>query len=514
MPAKPIQQLGAGGVVKDTPSVQLGENMFTEMRNMRTIDNAVEAMQGEVVRRTMTNNLPEYGLHWRRPDQGYDIYLQDGKAVRVDAGGSESFMLNSVAAQYADSVWQSDFFNGGYAIIINNGKSTPLYALYGDPVAGSTFQPFPNWNHSGLTIFAKVIRSLGYSLVAMNLTLDDGVTITSAPSTVRVSVQAATGAFPDTWVPGLTTDTADEFEVNSTSPLLDGAELRGNMFLYSSDTIHVLNINSGVSRVAPYAKGYGVLNTGCVVEFDGNHFVVDRNDIYAHNGSGLPTSLVDKRVRRYFFDGLNKAHYTKVFVQKHTKTNEIWVCYPKGASTVCNEAMVFNYKEKTWQFRDLTGNPTGMFQTYGISGGAYQYADEMVVQCLGTATVLRNESGYQFWNGSTLTTFTSYVERLNLFSGNALDANLIKALAPVVETTQSDPTVSVHVLGKNTALTAEDWSNTSGRQVTAFQPKNLTTQGYRVDPRAHGRFYSYRLSCTGHWRIAVLGIEVQPQGAK
>jgi len=514
MPAKPIQQLGAGGVVKDSPSVQLGENFFTEMRNMRTTDNAVEAMKGEVVRRTMTNNLPQYGLHWRRPDQGYDIYLENGKAVRVDAGGSESFMLNSVAAQYSNSVWQTDFFNGGYAVIINNGKSTPLYALYGDPIAGSTFQPFPNWNHSGLTITAKVVRSLGYSLVAMNLTIDNGVTVTSAPSTVRVSVQAATGAFPTVWIPGLTTDTADEFEVNSTSPLLDGAELRGNMFLYSSETIHVLSISTGTTRVAPYAKGYGILNTGCVVEYDGNHFVVDRNDIYSHNGSGLPKSLAVDRVRKYFFTNLNKAHASKVFVQKHTKEDEIWVCYPKGVSTVCNEALVYNYKKNTWQFRDLTGNPVSMFSTYGVSGGTYQYADEMVVQCLGTATTLRNESGYQFWNGSSLVTFTSYVERLNLFSGNALDENLINALTPVVETTQVSLSVLVHCLGKNTALTVEDWSNLDGRKVTQFQPKNPSTQGYKVDPRSSGRFFSYRMSATGDWRLALLGMEVTRQGGK
>jgi hypothetical protein len=515
MPARPIQQLGAGGVVKDTPSVQLGENMFTEMRNMRTQDNAIEAMKGEALRRTQTNNLPEYGLHWRRPDQGYDIYLQDGKAVRVDAGGSESFMLNSVAAQYANSVWQTDFFNGGYAVVINNGKSTPLYALFGDPVAGSTFQPFPNWNHSGLTIFAKVIRSLGYSLVAMNLTIDDGVTITSAPSTVRISVQAATGAFPDVWVPGLTTDTADEFEVNSTSPLLDGAELRGNMFLYSSDTIHVLNINSGSTRVAPYAKGYGILNTGCVVEFDGNHFVVDRNDIYAHNGSGLPQSLADKKVRKYFFSNLNKDFADLVFLQKHPETNEIWVCYPKGASEVVNEAMIFNYKEKTWQFRDLTGAPVSMFPSYGVSGGTYQYAQPCVLQCLGTATVLRNEVGYQMWDQTEFYNYSSYVERVNLFSGDALTANLIKSMTPIVETDQGALEIQVAVVGKNTVITPQDLNNPTVRQLTKFIPFDPRAQGYKVDPRSHGRFFSYRMTGTGYWRIALLGLEVAtPQGAR
>ena len=56
------------------------------------------------------------------------------------------------------------------------------------------------------------------------------------------------------------------------------------MYVYSSDSIHVLSIKGGTSVVQPYAKGYGILNTNCVVEFDGRHFVVDRNDIYTHTG--------------------------------------------------------------------------------------------------------------------------------------------------------------------------------------------------------------------------------------
>ena len=283
--ATPIEKLGRGGLNTDVPPVILPPNTFTDVLNVRFDDEAVQTITGETTSRTVSI-APDFGIHWRRPDQGYNIFAKNGNIVRVDSAGNSSSMFSSSDSAYANSDWQATKFNGGYAIIMNNGKTTPLYCLYNSASAGSSFQPLPNWNYlEGITVTAKVIRALNYSLVAANLTINEAGTTTYAPGTIRVSVQAATGDVPSVWQPGLTTDTADEFELSSTSPVLDMAELRGNMFVYSSDSISLLTIGSQ-TRVSFYSKSYGILNTDCVTEFDGNHFVVDRNDIYVHNGSG------------------------------------------------------------------------------------------------------------------------------------------------------------------------------------------------------------------------------------
>jgi len=512
MPAKPILDLGKGGVVKDTSPVGLPENMYTEIRNMRIRNGGIEAVGGEATYKNVTNLNPEYGFHWRRPDQGYNIFLKDGKAYRVDAAGSESAMLNSGSADYTTSVWQTDFFNGGFAVIINNGKSTPLYALYNDPVAGSTFQPFPGWNYTGgYTVYAKVIRSLGYSLVAANFTINDGSTISYAPSTVRVSVQAATGGFPAIWLPGLTTDTADEFSINSTAPIFDMAELRGNMFIYSAENIHMLSIRGGQSQVVPYIKGRGILNTNCVVEYEGNHFVVDATDIYTHNGSGTAKSLAEGRVKDYFFDNLNRTYYTLVHVIKQPVFNEIWVCYPKGVATKCSEAMIYNYRNDTWTFRDLS-NVVSSFNTFDTNGSTYQYASPVILSCLGVTKVLKNESGTQFYTGTgdTFADFTSYVQRDKLSSGDFLQNVQVDSLAPVIdEMSESDPTFNIYMTGSNSFAAATDFSNADGRDLFTFKPKSTTyiSQTYKVSPRVKGRFLNYKISGTKSWRIAAIGLE-------
>ena len=515
MPAKPIFDLGKGGVVKDTSPVGLPENVYTEIRNMRIRNNGIETVGGEAIYKTMTNLSPDYGIHWRRPDQGYNIFLEDGKAYRVDAAGNESAMLNSVDAKYTSSVWQSDVFNGGFAVFINNGKSTPLYALYNDPVAGSTFQEFPNWNYSpGYTVFAKVIRSLGYSLVAANFTINDGVTISYAPSTVRISVQAATGGFPETWLPGLTTDTADEFSINSTHPILDMAELRGNMFIYSQENIHMLSIRGGSANVVPYIKGRGIMNTNCVVEYDGNHLVVDTSDIYTHNGGGSAKSIAEGRVKDYFFANLNQTYADKVFVIKNSKFNEVWVCYPKGVNTECTEAMIYNYRSDAWTFRDLP-SVRSMFNTYATTGSAYRYSDPTILSNLTTTRVLTNESGTQFYSGSgtTLADFTAYVEREKMSSGDFLSNVQIDEMSLVIDKiSASDPTFDVTVTGSNSAMETVSFANTSGRDKFEFKPKSATafTQTYKVSPRKKGRFLNYKISETGgSWRISAIGIEVQ-----
>jgi hypothetical protein len=503
-----VKGLGSGGWCYDTPSVTLPMNVFSDVLNVRFDDDSVQSITGETTHR----NLPitaDYGVHWRRPDQGYNIFGHDGVFYRVDAAGSQSLMLNSVAAQYAGSNWQDTYFNGGYAIVINNGKSTPLYCLYNDPVAGSSFQELPNWNYiSGLTVYAAVVRSLNYSLVAANLTLTQGGTTTYAPGTIRVSVQAATGAIPTVWLPGLTTDTADEFELSSTSPVLDMMELRGNMFVYSQDSISVLTIGQ-TTRVSPYSKTYGILGTDCVCEFDGNHFVVDRNDIYVHNGSGAINSIADFRIKKYFFSNLNQSHIDKVNVIRDIRHKEIWICYPKGTATSCTEALIFQYKNNTWTKRAL-GNITYTFTGPANTSNSWQYGIDAVYLCTtGTQTLMTNDS-YLMWNGSTLASYTSYAEKLKMNTGDVSGSSYINAIYPVFDRVPSGSTITIRVSGQNGYVDNADLSvDGSNRTTFLFDDSAQNSKRYKVDPRANGRLFNYRISAQGEWRLATLSVDAQ-----
>ena len=507
--AEQIKELGKGGWNSDIPSMIVPMNTFTDVLNVRFDDEAVQTTTGETTYRVVSTS-PDYGIHWRRPDQGYNIFAKNGNIKRVDAAGNISDMLVSSDPVYANSDWQGTLFNGGYAIVINNGTSTPLYCLYGSSTAGSSFQPLPGWNYvSGLTVYAKVVRSLNYSLIAANLTLDQSGTITYAPSTVRVSVQATTGGIPSVWQPGLTTDTADEFELNSTSPVLDMQELRGNMFIYSSDSISILTIGT-TTRVSPYSKSYGILSTDCVVEFDGKHFVVDRNDIYLHTGSGAIESIADFRIKKYFFSNLNKNAINKVHVVKNPFYKEIWINYPKGVSTVCNEALVFNYKNNTWSKRQLP-SATYLFNGPANVSSTFQYGKEVLYMCTNSTQTLVTDDNYLMWTGSALASYTSYIEKKKLNTGDITGSSLISALYTVFDKVPTDTNITIRVVGQNNYLDDVDLSVDDPNLKDTFTslPSNDKSQGYKVDPRVNGRILNYRITSGNRWRLALMGIDLK-----
>jgi len=506
-----IKGLGEGGLNADLPAVVAPMNVFTDVLNVRFDNSAVQTITGEAL---FWNNAlaPTFGIFWKRPDQGYTIFAKDGLIYRVDAAGNAGLMFND--GGYINTIWQGTTFNGGFAVVLNDGVHTPIYALYGDPVAGSTFQPLPNWNYvSGLTVTAKVIRSLNYSLVAANLTLVQGGITTYAPGTIRVSVQAATGQIPTIWQPGLTTDTADEFELSSTSQVLDMAELRGNMYIYSEDCIHVLTIGAQ-TVVRPYAKGYGILNTNCVTEFDGKHFVVDRNDIYIHGGSGGIESISNFRVRDWFFSNLNKTYSHLVHVTVDRRNDEIWVNFPSGSSTKCDKSLIFQYRNNTFTVRSLP-SITYSFQGFEKVAGTYRYSTERLLMATGTDNVFITDDNYLMWNGSSFTTYPWYIERKKMTIDVGSNTH-ISSVYPIFDKVPASADITVRVISQNNYKDDVDLSvdNSNRADTFAFLPDDQKSQGYKVDPRVTGRLLNYRITSTDYARMCAFGFEAQPAGRR
>jgi len=567
MPTKQILNLGTGGVSYDTPKVLLPENVFSDVRNVRFKNQSVGTITGEELYANVVNH-PNYGIFWRRPDGYFNVFIRDDYSVIVDATAARDTTLGLVwdvariettttcdtapawaCAEFTDLVadsvintyseaqlvlsqgiiaesggavtdtayslrqWQSTTFNGGYALVINDGQRTPKYINYTTDVSSFAFSDIPGWNYtSGVTISTKVIKPLGYSLVAANLTFVTTSTgaVTYAPSTVRISTQAAPGGFPQIWEPGLTTDTADEFDLNTTSPILDMGELRGSMFIYSEDSINMLTINTGITRVQPYSTSFGILNTDCFVEFEGNHFVVDRNDIYTHNGSGNITTIATDFVREYLFNNLSYANQTKVFVKKDSYNREIWVCYPKGESITCNEALIYNYKNKVWTVRDLP-NITYMFNSLRVEPFLEIPEKNTMIMLTGNEMIMDTSSEYNMYDATTNTfkPFESYVTKEKLNTGDLFGSMHITSLTPVFDMVPEGNDINIKVTGENTFNTTPDWDNP--RNLFVFKPDDARSQGYKVDPRVTGRLLSYDIRAEGPWRLSLIGIDIAPK---
>ena len=238
-----------------------------------------------------------------------------------------------------------------------------------------------------------IIESFGDLLVAGDLTELDSTNnaiIRRLSGVVRTSDVAVPGSVPNNWNPfSAGVSTADEFTLSETNVIKDMKSLQSNMYIYASDSIHVMrltgNINAPVS-FSPVTDEYGILTTGGVIEYDGKHFIIGSNDIYVFAGNpGDIQSLSDGRVREYFFNNLNPIHEQQLFTLLNHRENEVWVCYPTLASLSgeCDEALVWNYRDNAWTVRDLDsvtagdvgpikggGIPTATIALTGNSGNA------------------------------------------------------------------------------------------------------------------------------------------------
>jgi len=264
-----------------------------------------------------------------------------------------------------------------------------------------------------------------------------------------------------------------------------------------------------MTRVQPYAKGYGILNTRCLAEFDGQHFVVDRNDIYVHGGSGGIKSVANFKIRDYFFNQVNQNAIDKVYVERNARNDEIWVHYPTGSSTTCNKVAIYQYRLDNWTFRDAP-NTTSSFVGPSPEGSSFLYGKETIYSTTGTTRVFLMDRGYQMWNGSALASYTSYVSREKLSLGDLSTTNILSSLYPVFDTVPSDSSITITVTGDNNYVSTVDWSNADSRDAFVFEPNRQDNRGYKVDPRVNGRLLNFKISSTGYWRLALLGIDAKP----
>lgn len=89
-----------------------------------------------------------------------------------------------------------------------------------------------------------------------------------------------------------------------------------------------------------------IMSSSSVVDMDGVFYWMGVDRFYLYNGSVkvLPN---DKNVN-YLFDNLNYAQRQKVWATKVPRFNEIWFFYPRGTSTECNDAIIYNVKDQIW----------------------------------------------------------------------------------------------------------------------------------------------------------------------
>jgi hypothetical protein len=261
---------------------------------------------------------------------------------------------------------------------------------------------------------------------------------------------------------------ADANEVNvATGKIVQGLPVRGGTtspsgLFWSIDSLIRVSytpttVNSGSTTSTLYwrydliSSQSSILSSQSVIEYDGIYYWcgVDRFLMY----NGVVKEIPNPFNQNYFFDNLNYAQREKVFVTKVPRFGEVWWFYPKGSSTECNDAVIYNIRENCWYD---AGEALGSRRSDGYFSQVFHYPinADWNVNSTGSVnlfTITNAGTGYTngtytFNNlvggagtgaqasftvsGGVVTNFTITARGLNYVVGNTLTISLATAGTP------------------------------------------------------------------------------------
>ena len=438
MPLVNIDTVGQVGVIKDVPDYVMDPAAWNEALNVRAVDGRIESIGG----RSVVFPVPSEGPRFLMPVQtGVETYWMWASLRRI-------FMYDSLehrditrtdglyTARTAQD-WNGLVFNG--VPILNNGNDVPQYWPGGAPTVN--MKDLPNWPSN---FRAKVLRSLGGNLVAINITSEGE----NRPHRVRWSHTADPGTFPSSWAiddPEVDAGENDLADV-SAGPLLDAGNLRGQMFLYKAGSTWRMRYVGGqyVFSFDSYLETSGILATRCWGQIpDGfRHFVVTQDDIMVHDGASAPTSILEGRLRRHIFASIDPVSYVTAFVFPNAQYQEMWFCYPEVGNAFPNMALVWNYKTGAATFVQVNfqAAATGAIAQSNLTkwnevAGAWSTHSEPWATVENNKTIVANPTSGRFYQ----------MDSGNLFEGELIPTVLRRTNLALVGRRRNDaPMVDFH----------------------------------------------------------------------
>lgn len=511
----PLRNLGKIGVITDVNAVDLPPEALTSARNVRfrngTITNA------HVWREAIgspSGGTPVLLFQGKKTNAG-DILgyvTSDGKAYHVVNGTADEVTPPAYSPATSTATRTFTTLQGVY--YLNQEDRVPWYFKS----TSTDYANLTNWdaNHR-----CKSLRSYKDFLIALNITKSGTV----YKNLVKWSNIALYDAVPDSWDPADLTKSAGENTLAEIqTDIMDGMPLRNSFIIYATDQAWSMEYTQGV-EVFQFFKLFGdrgIVNTNCVTEVDGVHFVFDKDDLYMHDGVSPAKSICDKRVRDYIFKDMDLTKATKFFVHHEKTAGEVWFCFntkksglkwPGADCTYCNYAAAYNYVEDTWTFHDLpnvssmiavswqvtptytsssalTYDGTGTSYAETIPNNTYNSFGASIAQgTIATTRITQCDSGL----GTTLPfqavselVVVPYTERLGLDLDEIVPEirtyKNYRSIYPQVTCEDTSAPFSFKFGGVDMPQQSVEWES-----LQSFEP----TTDYKIDTRARGRYLSW-----------------------
>ena len=162
-----------------------------------------------------------------------------------------------------------------------------------------------------------------------------------------------------------------------------------------------------------------ILSSSSVIEYDGVYYWcgVDRFLLY----NGVVKEIPNQMNQNYFFDNLNYTQRQKVWATKVPRFGEVWWFYPRGNSTECNDAIIYNIRENTWYD---AGTALGSRRSAGYFSQVFAYPVEADWVTLPQETVLVESMSYiNGFDKIALDTYYTELQTNLVVTGTDIPAN-------------------------------------------------------------------------------------------
>ena len=494
---KAFKDLGSIGIVYDTDPKLIPDNAWSNGRNIRFIDNAVEKSKGE----SSVYTTPAIDPYWLLPvqtDSSYFWMYPSLTKCYVTDGSTNTNITRQTASVDVDYSATADIgWNGGIiggVPVINNGVDSPQMWTPQDTstkLASLTWASGQTWESQSMV--ARVVRPFKQFLIALDITTSGN----RERQELRWSHPADSGAVPSTWDETDTTkDAGQHFLDEGGGSLIDCLPLGNTNIIYKdSQTIGMQFIGGQyIFRFYNIFKESGLLTRRCVKPFYGKHFCVTNGDVIVHDGQTIE-SVLNHKTRDWLFSAIDSTNYERTYVSPNYQKNEMWICFPQSGDSFATLALVWNFKDNTTTVREL---PTVKHIGYGLvdPAGAANWASDSQAWDLDaeqwgetdySPTVIKNlmAGSTDFYLGddteqSVGSNLTSYVERVGLDFGEPNHVKYIKRIWPRI-TSSGDITFSVgQQMERSDAVSWTDYTFSSGDD--------------KIDVDVSGRFIALKIS--------------------
>lgn len=499
------------GVNLDLMPEELPVGVWSACRNMRFRNGFAERFRG------LTNifSTPSVIPYWITPygtaTTRYWVHAGLAK-VFVDDGTTQTEITPVSAPTGAiDDRWTGGVLNG--VLVMNNGVDQPLYW------AGNVANDLATLTGWDANERCKALRPFKNFLIALNITK----TSTNYPHMVKWSDAAVPGSIPSSWDETSVTGDAGEQDIAETPDVIvDGLPL-GDMFVvYKERSAYAMTFigQPNVFRFQRLPGDYGMLARGCAANTPLGHVVLSSGDVVLNNGQGM-VSIADGVVREYIFSNMNSIYANRSFVCTNPQKSEVLICFPSSESDICDLAAVWNWRDKTWGFRDLPD------VTYGDAGQINVDATLLNWDADGATwdsdpsawaenEYAANEARLLFSRDTAITAFdvgttdlgvqiTSELERTAITLDDPYSNKLIRAIYPRIDAPVGT-ILQVQIGGSMFANDPPTYSTAVsfevGRQI-------------KIDSFAIGRFLAVKISTDDYapWRLRSIDMDVVPSGA-